>query len=304
MKATNTTPKNVYQMVTDRIIAQMEQGIIPWHKPWHGILGKRSSEDCAVSYESGRPYSLLNQFLLGEAGEYATFNQIKARGGMIRKGEKSRMVVFYTQIVKEDPDRKDEDGNPKVVSIPVLKYYNVWNINQCEGLAARWEGSKQPEAPQTEPLEAAEAIVAGYMASANHPRLEVKISDRAFYRPATDEVVVPMLSQYDDAAEYYSTAFHELTHSTGHASRLNRKGVTGVAAFWSETYSKEELVAEIGAAMLVSHAGIPAERAFRNSVAYLQSWVRALKSDNKMIVWAASRAEAAAKYILGIKEEK
>lgn len=302
MKATTTTPKNVYQMVTDRIIAQMEQGIIPWRKPWHGILGKRSSEDCAVSYESGRPYSLLNQFLLGEAGEYATFNQIKARGGMIRKGEKSRMVVFYTQIVKEDPDRKDEDGNPKVVSIPVLKYYNVWNINQCEGLAARWEGSKQPEAPQTEPLEAAEAIVAGYMASANHPRLEVKISDRAFYRPATDEVVVPMLSQYDDAAEYYSTAFHELTHSTGHASRLNRKGVTGVAAFGSETYSKEELVAEIGAAMLVSHAGIPAERAFRNSVAYLQSWVRALKSDNKMIVWAAGQAEKAAKYILGITE--
>lgn len=302
MKATNTTPKNVYQMVTDRIIAQMEQGIIPWHKPWHGILGTRSSEDCAVSYESGRPYSLLNQFLLGEAGEYATFNQIKARGGMIRKGEKSRMVVFYTQIVKEDTDRKDEDGNPKVVSIPVLKYYNVWNINQCEGLAARWEGGKQPEAPQTEPLEAAEAIVAGYMASANHPRLEVKISDRAFYRPATDEVVVPMLSQYDDAAEYYSTAFHELTHSTGHASRLNRKGVTGVAAFGSETYSKEELVAEIGAAMLVSHAGIPSGPAFKNSVAYLQSWLRALKSDNKMIVWAAGQAEKAAKFILGITE--
>lgn len=110
---------NVYQLVTDRIIAQMHQGIIPWRKPWHGILGKRSSEDCAVSYESGCPYSLLNQFLLGEAGEYATFNQIKARGGMIRKGEKSRMVVFYTQIMKEDTDRKDEDGNPKVVSISV-----------------------------------------------------------------------------------------------------------------------------------------------------------------------------------------
>ena len=291
---------NVYQLVTDRIIAQMHQGIIPWRKPWHGILGKRSSEDCAVSYESGRPYSLLNQFLLGEAGEYATFNQIKARGGMIRKGEKSRMVVFYTQIVKEDPDRKDEDGNPKVVSIPVLKYYNVWNINQCEGLAARWEGGKQPEAPQAEPLEAAEAIVAGYMASANHPKMEVKISDRAFYRPATDEVVVPMLSQYDDAAEYYSTAFHELTHSTGHASRLNRKGVTGVAAFGSETYSKEELVAEIGAAMLVSHAGIPSARAFKNSVAYLQSWLQALQNDPKMIVWAAGKAEAAARYILSI----
>lgn len=296
--------KNVYQMVTDRIIAQMEKGIIPWRKPWHGILGKRTSDDCAVSYESGRPYSLLNQFLLGEAGEYATFNQIKARGGMIRKGEKCRMVVFYTQVVKEDETRTDEDGNPKVVSIPVLRYYNVWNINQCDGLAPRWNGGKQPEAPKAEPLEAAEAIVAGYMASDNHPALHIKISDRAFYRPSIDEVVVPQMEQYNDLAEYYSTMFHELSHSTGHESRLNRKGITDLAAFGSETYSREELVAEMGAAMLVSHAGIPANRAFRNSVAYLQSWVRALKSDNKMIVWAASRAEAAAKYILGIKEEK
>ena len=296
--------KNVYQMVTDRIIAQMEKGLIPWRKPWHGILGKRSSNDCAVSYESGRPYSLLNQFLLGEPGEYATFNQIKARGGMIRKGEKCRMVVFYTQITKEDETRTDADGNPKVVSIPVLRYYNVWNINQCDGLAPRWNAETKPEAPKAEPLGAAEAIVAGYMASDNHPALYVRISDKAFYRPGTDEVVVPMLSQYDNPAEYYSTMFHELSHSTGHASRLNRKGVTALAAFGSETYSREELVAEMGAAMLVSHAGIPAERAFRNSVAYLQSWVRALKSDNKMIVWAASRAEAAAKYILGIKEEK
>lgn len=296
--------KNVYQMVTDRIIAQMEKGLIPWRKPWHGILGTRTSDECAVSYESGRPYSLLNQFLLGEAGEYATFNQIKARGGMIRKGEKCRMVVFYTQITKEDETRTDADGNPKVVSIPVLRYYNVWNINQCDGLAPRWNGCKQPEEPKAEPLEAAEAIVAGYMASENHPALHIRISDRAFYRPSTDEVVVPQMAQYNDLAEYYSTMFHELSHSTGHASRLNRRGITDLAAFGSETYSREEMVAEMGAAMLVSHAGIPAERAFRNSVAYLQSWVRALKNDNKMIVWAASRAEAAAKYILGIKEEK
>ena len=96
--------------------------------------------------------------------------------------------------------------------------------------------------------------------------------------------------------------FHELTHSTGHSSRLNRKGITELAAFGGENYSKEELVAEIGAAMLVSHADIPAKRAFRNSVAYLQSWLRALKSDNKMIVWAAGQAEKAAKYILGITE--
>ena len=144
--------------------------------------------------------------------------------------------------------------------------------------------------------------VDGYMTSANHPKLIVKMSDEAFYRPSTDEVVVPQMNQYTDVAEYYSTLFHELTHSTGHTSRCARKGITDLAAFGGHEYSKEELVAEIGAAMLVNEAAIPAGRAFRNSVAYLQSWLRALKNDNKMIVWAASQAEKAVKYILGITE--
>jgi antirestriction protein ArdC len=300
MKTTTTTPKNVYQMVTDRIIAQMEQGIIPWRKPWHGLNNANPAE-VAISYETRRAYSLLNQFLLGEPGEYLTFNQIKAHGGMIRKGERSRMVVFYTQIVKEDPSRLDEEGNPKVVRIPVLKYYNVWNINQVDGIESKAGAVVEPKQP-INPEEAAEAIVDGYMTSSNHPKLIVKNSDKAYYCPAGDYVVVPEMQQYDDVAEYYSTLFHELTHSTGHSTRCNRKGITALAAFGGENYSKEELVAEIGAAMLVSQAAIPAERAFKNSVAYLQSWLRALKNDNKMIVWAAGQAEKAAKFILGITE--
>ena len=298
---TNKTMKaNVYQMVTDRIIAQMEKGIIPWHKPWHGIRSNNPAE-WAINYDSRKAYSLLNQFLLGEAGEYLTFAQIQKHGGRIIKGEKSKMVVFYTQLIKENPDKLDADGNPKVERIPVLRYYNVWHIKQTEGIESKTETSAPVEST-IKPEEAADAIVDGYMTSANHPKLIVKISDEAFYRPSTDEVVVPQMNQYTDVAEYYSTLFHELTHSTGHTSRCARKGITDLAAFGGHEYSKEELVAEIGAAMLVNEAAIPAERAFRNSVAYLQSWLRALKNDNKMIVWAAGQAEKAVKYILGITE--
>ena len=128
-----------------------------------------------------------------------------------------------------------------------------------------------------------------------------KPSDRAYYSPSKDCVIVPMLTQYAIAEEYYSTTFHELTHSTLHETRLNRKSEQKLAAFGSEDYSREELVAEMGSAMLCATAKIDSEKAFKNSVAYIQSWLKALKNDKKMIVWAAARAEKAAKYILGTK---
>lgn len=290
---------NIYQMITDRIIAQMQQGVIPWRKPWHSI-NNDNPEQVAVSHETGRPYSLLNQFLVGGPGEYISFGQIQRQGGRIRKGEKSRMVVFWTQLVKEDSDDLDTDGEPRRKVIPYLKYYNVWNIDQCEGITARWTKTADASAePKVRPAEAAEAIVAGYLAQPSHPKLTLMAGDRAFYRPSADEVVVPLLSQYDSADEYYSTLFHELGHSTGHKDRLNRKGIADITFFGDHEYSKEELVAEITAAMLVAQAGLSAERAFKNSIAYLQSWLRALKDDPKMIVWAAGKAEAAARYILG-----
>ena len=293
---------NVYQMVTDRIIAQMEKGIIPWRKPWHGFATK-DPEMVAMSYETGHVYSTLNQWLLGEPGEYLTFKQIDKRGGTIRKGEKARMVVFTERLIKEDPEHLDDEGKPKIISIPFLKYYNVWNLNQVEGIEPRWKG-KTPVAAEPKQEKNAEDIIGGYMSSDNHPKLTIKVSDKAFYRPATDEVVVPSIKQYDNVAEYYSTLFHELTHSTGHKSRCNRKGVTNIAAFGSESYSQEELVAEMGGAMLLSLSGIDNEAAFKNNVGYIQGWLRSLKNDPKMIVWASGLAEKAVKWILGIKDEK
>lgn len=295
---------NVYQMVTDRIIAQMEQGIIPWRKPWK-TFGAFSESECAISYVSRRPYSLLNQWLLGRPGEWMTFKQMAERGGRLKEGAKSRFVVFYQMLHKEDKEHLDDNGNPKIINIPLLKYYKVWHIDQIDGIESKIvKGEDKPVTePKLSPNEKAEAIINGYLMQASHPAFKPQQSDSAYYRPSTDEVVVPLMDQYDCLAEYYSTAFHELVHSTGHADRCNRKGITDLSFFGSHEYSKEELVAETGAAMLVYEAGIDSDSAFKNSVAYLQSWMRELKKDPKMIVWAAGKAEAAVKWILGIKDE-
>lgn len=292
-------------MVTDRILAQMEKGIIPWRKPWNG-LGGFSAENVAISYVSRKPYSLLNQWLLGEPGEYLTFKQMAERGGRLKPDEKSKIVVYYQMLVKEDKEHLDENGKPKVVRIPFLRYYNVWHLNQIEGIESKLVTGEDPVKPESvlTPNERAEEIINGYLMQASHPKLIVKRSNKAFYRPSTDEVIVPLMEQYNCLAEYYSTTFHELVHSTGHRDRCNRKGITDLSFFGSHEYSKEELVAEVGAAMLVFQSGIDSASAFKNNVAYLQSWMRNLKNDPKMIVWAAGKAEKAVKWILGVKNEE
>jgi len=290
---------NVYQMVTDRIVEMMNQGIIPWRKPWHfGAVDDGSAQ--AISYTTRRAYSLLNQWLLGEPGEYLTFNQIKERKGTIRKGEKARMVVFFKSATYTEKD--PETGEETLHTYPLLRYYNVWHINQTDGIASKCAapGEEQAAPKGPEAINAAENIILAYLMRETSLRFQNdKPSGRAYYSPSEDKVVVPVLGQYDNAAEYYSTAFHELTHSTLKESRCNREGDNARAWFGNADYSREELVAEMGAAMLVSQAGIENDRAFRNSVAYLQNWIAALKNDNKMIVWAASRAEKAARYIIG-----
>jgi len=282
---------SVYQIVTDRIIAQMEQGIIPWNKPWHG------SPRGAVSHSTGRPYSLLNQFLLTRPGEYATFNQIKAAGGKVKKGEKSSVVVFWKQVkVKCEPD--PETGEERTKFVPMLRYYNVFNLDQCEGIEPKYYHPGEIN-DSIDPIEEAETVIDGYLQRSGVKFQNDKLSDRAYYSPAMDAVVVPMLEQYSNPNEYYSTTFHELTHSTGHKTRLDRFTTGAAAAFGGEEYSKEELVAELGSTYLMNHCGINTAGTERNSAGYLQGWLRALKNDQKMIVSAAGRAEKAANMIIG-----
>ena len=271
---------DIYKEITDRIIAQLEQGIIPWQKPW-------IARGQAVSRATGKPYSLLNQMLLGRPGEYLTFKQVQQEGGYVRKGEKAHMVVFWKWM-----DVKDEETD-EIKQIPFLRYYNVFHIDQCEGLATK----RVEDLPSTAAAadKAAETVIATYC-SRSGVKLFHQEGDKAFYRPATDSVVVPHMRQFALTAEYYSTVFHELTHSTGHASRLGRLDST--AYFGSDAYSKEELIAEIGAAALVNHVGLETAHSFRNSAAYVQSWLKVLKGDKRFIVSAAGKAEKAVNLIL------
>ena len=157
--------------------------------------------------------------------------------------------------------------------------------------------AKHP-AVQTHPAnpdEAAEAIIAQYV-KREGITLEKREGDAAFYQPAADRIVLPLLAQFSEAAEYYGTAFHEMIHSTGHPLRLARLDTT--ANFGSENYSKEELVAEIGSAALVHHCGLETAGSFRNSAAYVQNWLQALKNDKRFIVSAASKADKAVSFIL------
>ena len=270
---------NIYEEISRRILEQMEQGILPWRKPWIARGG-------CISYATGKPYSLLNQMLLGESGEYLTFHQCQRAGGHVRKGEKARMVVFWKWLEQKD----EETGELK--QIPYLRHYSVFHIDQCEGIVARHE-KPLPQAAGSD--EDAENVIAAYL-----QRTGVKLhhvqGDCAFYRPNDDSITLPLRSQFSETAEYYSTAFHELTHSTGHSKRLNRLGET--AFFGSATYSKEELIAEIGASALMNAVGLETPDSFRNNAAYIQNWARVLKNDKRLIVEASGKAEKAVQIIL------
>lgn len=295
---TNNKQTDLYAQITNAIVKEMENGIVPWQKPWQNgtFMG-------CVSHTSGKPYSVLNQWLLGNrAGEWLTYKQIQKEGGRVKVGEKASFVVFWEFVNKTEleaicDEHGDQIGERRVVvaTYPLLKGYHVFHIDQCEGIKPKFENKAKTY--DHEPVELAEEIVAGYV-EREALRLEIKDTDRACYWPSFDRVEIPARKQFKEGAEYYSTLFHELTHSTGHAKRLNRAEVVNVNFFGSEDYSKEELVAEMGAAFLCQSVGIECEKAFENSVAYLQGWLRALKNDKKLIVIAAAKAEKAAEYIM------
>lgn len=294
---------DAYQMVTDRICALLEQGLKPWAQPW------TSAVSCAWSGNDGHAYSLLNQMLLADPekkytdmnelladirGEWVTYKVAIARGGHVKAGEHGRKVVFFKML--EAKKEKEED---ETKTFPFLSVYTVFHISQCEGLKQKFHLDGNTLYDFTADA-TAEEVAADYIKREGITYNPVH-GNKAYYSPALDTVVTPLPEQFADSAEYYSTLFHELTHSTGHKSRLDR--LDKCAAFGSETYSTEELVAEIGSASLLATMGIENESSLTASAAYIKNWLHALRNDKRMIVTAAARAEKAVKMILNIKEE-
>ena len=277
---------NVYEIITNRIMALLEEGTIPWQKPWKASGG-------AKNLISKKPYRGINQFLLNcspySSPYWLTFNQARQKGGQVRKGEKSTLVVFWKWIErKKDDDQESGSSHPGIV--PLLRNYNVFNLDQIDGITApEEEQSINPFAP----IEQAELLI---QSMPNKPVIQYG-GDRACYSPTLDSIKLPEREVFKSPEEFYCTAFHELAHATGHSSRLNRRGITEPVHFGSHDYSQEELVAEFSASMLCGVAGIE-QQTIENSAAYLQGWLKVLKGDKKMAIIAAGQAQKAADFIL------
>lgn len=309
-KAKPKKRKDVYDLVTDKIIEQLEKGVNPWKKPWvyRGRDNEKRKYVGAYKRSTGISYSPLNQMLLSNVGEYASYAEWQKAGGQVRKGEKAEIVVFWKSYQKIEKT-KDENGDEKLkkVSIPLLRYCPVFHINQVDGVEPKpipdEEAIKESLKCKLEPCDQMEKILSNYYA-----RESLKVFDeygnRAYYAPLSDEIHVPKMNQYKTVEEYYSTKAHETVHSTGHKSRLDRLKLGSENRFGSESYSEEELVAEMGSCFLLSYCGIDTEGTVMNSAAYLKSWADVLKekrkSDDtkKMIVHASSATSKAMEYIL------
>lgn len=280
----NTKP-DTYQIVTDRIIAKLEAGTVPWKHFASSPLAEPKN------FASKKAYRGINHFLL--SGEHSTpywltFKQAIDEGGNVRKGEKSTPIVFWKFNKYEDK----ATGETK--EIPMLRHYAVFNLDQTEGIEFETVGEQKRD---TDPIAAAETIVDGMP---NRPRLVIDKQPKAYYSPAADFVHMTERSACVSDSAYYDTLFHELTHSTGHKSRLNRMdGDTCWERFGSKPYANEELVAEMGAAMLCAHCDLFQET-LDNSAAYIANWLTKLANDKHLVIHAAGKAQKSSDYILGI----
>ena len=274
----------IYKMVTDKVLEGIEKAIsdggkLPWQKPWNCLMPQNM-----VTKKAYRGINVwLLSFLPYSSPFYLSYKQVKAKGGNIKKGEEGNVVIFWKWIKVIDKDTNEEK------KIPFLRYYKVWNIEQTEGIKA-----PKIETIDFQPIEEAQKIIDNMP---NRPKIENGM--KACYYPAFDSVHMPARNTFHNEESYYSVLYHELAHSTGHASRLNRDGVTNFDMFGSHQYSKEELVAEMSATFLCATCGIQPD--FDNSVAYLHGWLTKLKSDPKLLIKAGGEAQKACDYILDIQ---
>jgi len=292
-----TSKVSVFKVYTDQMINNINQAIedgtgAPWHKPWTGVFGEHQNAISGHIYQGNNPFFLD---MLGgtnyEDYRWITYGQAKKAGGTLKDNEYQKSIALLKPIIIE---RKEDKDKPKdeVINFPIFRYYRVWNVEQWEGL----EIEPLPKLDTTEfvPVVEAEKILNGIP---NRPVTLHNGGDRAYYKMKEDTIHLPDRSRFDSPNEYYATRFHEEGHSTGHESRVGRKGIENFDHFGSGQYAKEELVAEFVSAILCRQAGIDNTR--ENSEAYLRSWLGRLKNDEKLLVSASSQARKAVKYILG-----
>jgi antirestriction protein ArdC len=290
-----------YQIVTDRIVGLLEAGVVPWKASWVR-QGYRSPQ----SFVTRKPYRGINHLLLGVIAHvqgysspyWLTYRQATELGGHVHKGEKGFPCFFWKVFDGNDSDQEralasePTDSNRKRF---VARYYTVFSLDQCDGI----EPPPAPQVPMTSftPIDHCERILAGY----DGPAIDQGNYDPC-YLPLLDRVRIPAPELFQSPEDYYATLFHEISHSSGHATRLGRFSKDEAAPFASREYSKEELIAELASAFLCAEAGIGAA-SIDDQAAYIAGWLHALENDNRLIVMAAAQAEKAADFILGRKPE-
>jgi len=289
---------DLYQTVTDRILESLEKGTVPWRQPIRRASG---SNAFPTNLASGKPYRGVNVFLLAmtawakgyESGYWTTLRQANAMGGQIKRGEKGSLVIFWKRIEQTDAETQET----RVVQ--VIRHYSVFNTEQCQGIEGPNHEETDTKSPPFEPIESAEQIVSNYP---RPPTIEHG-GGIAVYRPRTDTVVIAKPDRFESPEAYYATLFHELAHSTGHSTRLDRGLNTQHAPFGSADYSKEELIAEMGSAFLAAHAGI-SPPTIEQSAAYIAGWHRVLKSDKKLLIQAAAAGQQATDHVMNAQFDR
>jgi len=295
---TKQKPKrDVYQEITDRVIAALERGVNPWRKPWTST-GSAAASGMPHNAVTGRPYRGINVALLMietmEKGYQSTGWITPKRAmeaGLNFKGQKTTEAVFWKKLRVKDRDAEPiEDGEPPEREILMAKTYRVLNLDQCEGDKSKLKGCRAPaDLSEKSGSELADLLSEGLGVTIRHQ------GDQAFYAPHFDQIVVPPVEVFTSDAGYRGTLLHEATHAAGAAHRLERdlKG-----RFGSESYAAEELVAELGATYLQALLGIEGD--LEHHASYADSWLKVLQGDKKAIFTAASKAQAAADYIAGV----
>jgi antirestriction protein ArdC len=282
---------DIYQTITERFIEQIKRGTVPWQKPWLSVQNMVSQ----------KPYRGINSLLLGsmdyQSPCWVTFKQTINHGGRVKKGEQSTPIIYYKFLEKRDDTGSvmiREDGRP--ARIPFVRWSKVFNLEQTEGITPPNFVANQM---RVQPNEKAASIVQNAkLCPIHHTGLA------ALYSPRDDVIRIPNPATFRSQEDHFHSLFHEMTHATGHASRLNREGITLPTKFGSERYCREELIAEIGAAFLSNEAGILSQIQFENSAAYLNSWIQKLENDPRLIVSVASQAQRSSDFIRGIENKE
>ena len=287
--------QDIYQKVTDKIIADLEKGELTWLKPWSA--GNMDGRITKPLRHNGMPYGGINVLMLWGATQEAgylspfwmTFKQAKELGAHVKKGERGNSVVFAGSITKAE---EQDDGSEEERKIPFLKQYTVFNVEQIEGLPEHYYVKPEPVIDPAQRIEHAEAFFTATRADIRHG------GTRAYYNGGSDHVQMPIFETFRSPEAYYATLAHELTHWTKHKSRLDRE--FGRKRWGDEGYAREELVAELGAAFLCADLALTPEPG-TDHAAYIQSWLKVLREDKRAIFSAAAHAQKAADFIHGLQ---